>query len=345
MTQATEPSDRAKRVPRESLRFHADLFRLQGESSPDTGEDNGRAFRMVARTGGPVYHWYWGACYHDLDGMAITRDRVPIDWLHRDDEIIGYADKFSQENDDDAGDLALVASGELVPFGEADRAAEVIHKASRGVPYEASIDFGGDGIRIEELGDGVEAEVNGRTVTGPAVIFRAWPLRGIAVCPHGYDQNTRTEFSADGDDAAAISVTLFKRGSETMTKETSKPAENSTDQATDQATDRASFAAELKRYTDRFGSKGAEYFADGLDWADALDQHATALEAKLDDQAKQHASELADLQAKLDDTTTKLAAIDRGEDTPVGSTSTTEGKKGEKGLNQFIKIGEKASAA
>lgn len=114
------------------------------------------------------------------------KSRIPIDYVHDAKEIIGYLNHFDSESGD------LVASGALVPFKDSDRATEIIHKSKEGVPYEASINFGGDGIKVEDVPEGAVAQVNGYQFEGPGVIVREWPLRGVAVCPYGADMNTES---------------------------------------------------------------------------------------------------------------------------------------------------------
>jgi len=140
--------------------------------------------RLVARSGKPIEHWYWGRVVHDLAGMHLHKSRLAIDYVHDSKEVIGYLNKFDIESGD------LVTSGALVPYKDNDRASEILHKMSAGVPYEASINFGGDGIKVQEIDEGQVAEVNGYTFEGPGVIVREWPLRGVAICPYGADANT-----------------------------------------------------------------------------------------------------------------------------------------------------------
>lgn len=175
---------KTEQVPASALHFNVGDIELG-----DNGEGAKTApFRMVARTGQPIEHWYWGRVVHDLAGMR-HRGRIPIDYAHDEKEIIGYANHF----DTKSGDLVL--SGALVPYKDNDRASEVVHKAKAGVPYEASINFGGDGIQVERVSDGASTSVNGFEFAGPGVVVRQWPLRGVAVCPYGADGNTSTEFS------------------------------------------------------------------------------------------------------------------------------------------------------
>src|SRR5690606_6439778 len=63
----------------------------------------------------------------------------------------------------------------------------------------------------ERLSDKETAIVNGVTVRGPVTIIRKWTLRGVAVCPYGYDPKTSTRFSQDDGD---VDVTLLSHESE-----------------------------------------------------------------------------------------------------------------------------------
>lgn len=157
----------------------------------DNGENSKSApIRLVARSGKPIEHWFWGRVVHDLSGMQLHKSRIPIDYVHDDKEVIGYLNKFDTESGD------LVTSGALVPFKETDRATEIIHKNKAGVPYEASINFGGDGIKIQQVLKNERAAVNGYDFEGPGIIIREWPLRGVAICPYGADSNTESSVFA-----------------------------------------------------------------------------------------------------------------------------------------------------
>lgn len=142
--------------------------------------------RLLARSGQPIEHPYWGRIVHDMAGVKLHKSRLAIDYVHDSKEVIGYLNKF----ENDGGDL--ITSGALVPFKDTDRATEILHKMKQGVPYEASINFGGDGIKVQELSEGEVSEVNGYQFDGPGVIVREWPLRGVAICPYGADMNTES---------------------------------------------------------------------------------------------------------------------------------------------------------
>ena len=320
-TMTLESARQTGHVPASALRMVVGPFELG-----DNGEGAKSApIRMKARTAQPVQHWFWGQVVHDMAGMHLHKDRLPIDYVHNPAEVIGYLNHFS------AGADGLEVSGALVPYKDSDRASEIIHKARAGVPYEASINFGGPGIKVEEVAEGQAAQVNGYRFDGPGIIVREWPLRGVAVCPYGADMNTRSELAQD----QSIPVTFTQSGKEPPMSEP-KPAEAAppavaTAPAVDApkteasaeaapaavdtekqdapapaappaAPDAAALAdarAECKRFLDAFGPKGGEWFAAGKTFAEAQALHA------------------ADLRAENEALKTRLAALDRGEKAPV----------------------------
>jgi hypothetical protein len=162
----------------------AGIFNAELEYTKDESCKTAK-IKMLARTGEPINHPYWGNIVHDLNGMKLHKNRLSIDYNHNPDEIIGYLNKF----DISTGDL--VASGALTPFEEKDRASELIFKMGEGVPYEASINFA-DSMVLEDIDEGMAVNVNGRQMNGPLTVVREWGLRNIAVCPMGADKNTET---------------------------------------------------------------------------------------------------------------------------------------------------------
>ena len=186
----------------------------------DNGENAKTApVRLVARSGKAIEHWFWGRVVHDLAGMHLSKSRVPIDYVHDSKEIVGYLNKF----DSTSGDL--VTSGALVPFKDSDRATEIVHKMKAGVPYEASINFGGDGIRIEDVPEGMVAPVNGYQFEGPGIIVREWPLRGVAICPYGADANTESAALAGANAKTYTATAYAKPNKESDMKAEEKPVE------------------------------------------------------------------------------------------------------------------------
>lgn len=179
----------------------ATAFRLAERSNVEFG-DNGETAKsvpinMIARSPGPVDHFYWGRVYHDLEGVVLHKERIPVDYVHG--EEVGYLNKFRVTA------RGLEVSGALTPTrSPSDPLLSLIDRGKAGVPYEASINFAGTPTRIEEVSEGAQAEVNGQTVDGPCLIFREWPLRGVAVCPYGADKMTKSEFDAEGTTVEVI---------------------------------------------------------------------------------------------------------------------------------------------
>lgn len=290
-----------RKVPAEALRFSA------GPCEFGQAADGSRnvPVRITARSGQPVDHWYWGKIVHDLKGMRLHKRTLPIDYAHYDDEVLGFLDKFET----DSG--ALVVSGEIVPFGPVDRAAEVVHKAQNKVPYEASIFFSGP-LKLEELAEGTEAEVNGYKLAGPALIVRQWNLRGVAICPYGMDRNTKTQLKA-GDE---VPVEILSEEKTTMADQPhskpqdetapdptqagqlAEPAQAKTTppplptaqaagrekpeggQQTAAATPPADPRAEAKKFVEAFGAQGATWFAEGKSFEEARQLQLAALKTE-----------------------------------------------------------------
>jgi hypothetical protein len=204
----------------------------------DNGENAKTApVRLVARSGKPIEHWFWGRVVHDLAGMHLHKSRVPIDYVHDSKEIVGYLNRFDATSGD------LVTSGALVPFKDSDRATEIVHKMKAGVPYEASINFGGDGIKIENVPDGMVAHVNGYQFDGPGLIVREWPLRGVAICPYGADANTESSALASAN-AKSYAASVVQAEPKTAAKEIAAMSEQSVEAA---ATVKTTEAAEVEK--------------------------------------------------------------------------------------------------
>ncbi len=296
----------------------------------DQGEDaDGVPVHLHARDAQPIYHWYWGKIAHDMSGCQ-HRDKIAIDWCHDADQLIGYVDDIKA---DSKKGLDL---GGMVLSGIDDKAAEVVKKASAGVPYESSIDWTGPAV-IEYVDSSTSVDVNGYTFEGPGYVVRQWNLRGVAICPHGADMSTSTEFS-EADQA--VGVTVFTqsdkgvvmptnqpqqdKGQEPETKgqaesqdqqpnAETKPAETHTqDSAPATDTDRAE---QGKRFADTFGEDhGPKYFAAGLSFENALAEHSKKLTA-----------ENATLKDSLDKLTKDVAGLREHAGDEAGASSTPEG--------------------
>lgn len=268
------------------------------------GEGNGEGaksapLKIKARGGAPISHPYWGMIAHDMKGMRLNGGRVAVDYAHDPKEMIGYLNHF----DISSGDLN--ASGALVPYKDSDRATEVIHKSKAGIPYEASIYFGGD-LLMEKVADGDCAEVNGQTFIGPGTILRQWQLRGVAVCPYGADSNTHTQLSETGSQtvvkfidgklseqevtAMAEAENQAEEAAAKLAAEAEAEAEAKAKQAeaerlaavdADKKNDPAEqLKARARMFKAEFGPKGVEWFLSDMTYEQAQKQYAVELKAE-----------------------------------------------------------------
>jgi hypothetical protein len=164
----------------------------------------------------------------------------------------------------------LQVEGKLVCLEKkpSDKAFEIYQKGKAGVPYEASIDWRGPGILIEELQEGAVATVNGQQVQGPLKIVRKWPLRAVAVTPYGQDSDTRTSFAESSGDEQ-ISVFLFSSTGDSKVNPSPTSPAASTQQHSETPAPSGVSLDTIKQFNDSFGPKAGEYLAAGLTFADA----------------------------------------------------------------------------
>jgi hypothetical protein len=326
-----------KKVPKSALKLRFDKPCEFANGEPATEADGTRKFplKMRARGGQPLYHFWWGAVVHDMAGFKPDKSVIPVDWCHSDD-LMGALDKFTATND------GLDVEGFLASIEPKDRVDEVTKKSKAGIPYQASIFF--DPLAIEDVAPGTSAEVNGYSIDGPATIIRQWSLRGVAVCPYGYDSQTNSQFSADdeGEIEVPLTLTAMKKtinklskpktkleadkpkteqaegtekkpcecpeGEECDCEETEEPATEQSDKPKEElSTPKSQVQAELKKFVAKFGAEnGSKWFSENKTFAQALELHAADLAAKL--AAKD--TEIAELK-------TRLAAAKPGEEKPV----------------------------
>lgn len=311
-----DPSE-TREAPEAAFRF--DAPRVQFAAKPEAASKS-KPVTVLARTGDPIDHWYWGRIVHDFAGLQ-SKPVIALDWCHDPDDLIGKLDK----QDSSSGDLVCTGSIESLQAG--DSADKIVQLSDRGVPYEASIFFDPWSMVLEYLPDGLTTEVNGRTVAGPLVIAREWQLRRVAICPSGADSGTEASFSARREQAASFSLnwkgvppmsqTPAPLAAPAVSAETqpatASPAGLAAPAAAPAADQAAQFRADLKRYTDRFGSAdGLEYFTAGFSWERSLEkalEKATASKQAADGAAAATAA--------------KLAAVNLGEQTAIASSAGT----------------------
>lgn len=277
---------------------------------------------ILARSAQPIDHAFWGRVVHDMSGMRPAGDRIQLDWCHDCETNLGFLDKF--EADQVKG---LTVSGQVVPFDEDDKASEVLHKGRAGVPYQASIDWSGPGCLIEEVGAGVSVEVNGYTFEGPGVVVRQWPLTSVALCPYGYDADTNAKFSRgrELDPGGDIEVRTFSKEVR-MSKDTTTQTAPSADDL------RKQFAADLKRFSEKFGpTNGSKWLGENKTFAEALELHNEVL-----------VGQVAERDAKIVELEKKLSAVKLGEPGGVsgseGDASASDQGPGKKKFSGIIRM-------
>lgn len=336
MNQATLATQTA---PPEAFRFDsAPVVFVTSDSAPQ--EDEHRV-EIMARTPGIVNHWYWGRMIHDMAGCR-HKDTLPLDWRHDPDEIIGYVDAVT------ADDNGLSVSALVQSLERGDRASTIIRRGRKKTPYEASIHWDEWDNLLEYLDKGFVATVNGLQVEGPLVIAREWTLRGIAITPYGVDSTTNTQFSA-GSSVESIPVSLqpFK---DAMSKETTSPAATTADKepTKDSAAQtqpagakaeqkpappadahRDAARGELARYMERFGTeRGAEYFRDSVDYGQACEREIDFLRKQLATRDSELATERG-----------KIQSLSLGEQAPVDTGATKDSAATPTWASQFKKAG------
>ena len=175
--------------------------RLNSETTTPNGAGRGRTIgqtepldvRLTILSGNDLYHYIpsldddgWGSEYtrfvFDLDSVQFN-DRIPLDYNHYDDEVIGSIDRIAAE------DGRLAGVGKIVPFRPDDRAAEVAYKIGL-VPFGVSPTVTFDEATVTRVPKGVSVEVNGRVYDGEISIIHNARILGAAVCPYPTDTGT-----------------------------------------------------------------------------------------------------------------------------------------------------------
>jgi hypothetical protein len=240
-------------------------------------EGGGGTISLVALSGEPISRFF-GDIIQDLSGMSVQGDSIAIDYCHDEGEIMGVIDEFSTSG----GKLTL--KGKLTPFGEGDRASEVMAKMTAGVPYQASIDFRPrrpGQLKIEEVEAGDTAQVNGKEVQGPITIVREWPLTGVAICPHGADAGTSASLQNSDQQEVEVDIMDPKDEKKTQTPDAPVVTQDDVTAAADAAT--KGVHGLFAQFVEKFGNeRAADYFTSGLTMEDALQKFATDVQADND---------------------------------------------------------------
>lgn len=294
-------------APEQAFTFAAEC-RFEAPGDRDADGLRRMPVTVLARTGEPVWHWYWGKVVHDFEGMQ-HRASIPFDWRHDADVVVGYANRFEVK------DGGLYLSGELISRDKGDRAAEIMDLGPSGIPYQQSITFHPEDFEAEYIPEEMSAEVNGLDIEGPCVVIRKWKLLRCAFCLSGVDGGSNTYFSKADSETAQFALNFTHKGSSMTKNENTAPKDGKPgtdangggagqfDLAAERAKFEAEFKGQLKRYTDRFGVEdGTQYFEQGVDYSEALEKHIGKLEQIAQDAIKDR-----------DEAKEKLASLDLGE--------------------------------
>lgn len=271
-------------VPKSALMFAAD-FQAGDEAPVQVDGTTLYPFAMLARTNGIATHPFWGRCIHDFAGMVQPKPSVTVDYCHSQTEVIGFADQITVTPE------GLRMAGALVSIAPGDRAAEIPAKRKAGVPYEASILTCWDGLVVEDVPEGYQADVNGLTVDGPVTIFRQWEIWGVAILPYGSDTGSELQFSAglSGD----VHVTV--KGPSMTKPAPTPPGSEKTGQD----------------FINAFGPKGAVWFVEGKSFAEAAQKFGEDLqqdsEAK-DEKITELEGKIGELEGELEKTKAEYEA-------------------------------------
>ncbi len=168
------------------------------EVAQDKADANKQSIRLRFHTGDIIPHEDFGQLAVDLEGMRISKQRMPILLDHKPDQIVGFTDTISKSATD-----GLVAHGALLR--NTDHGKHVEQLRHDGFPWQCSMWAPFEKLQVVRPGE--KASVNGREMTGPGVIVRKSRLREVTVTALGKDENT--DISAlSGGSAESVTVAI-----------------------------------------------------------------------------------------------------------------------------------------
>lgn len=194
-----------KTVERSAVKLTGDFQFLKG--SPDGMQDDARKFKVTAYTGTRLSTW-WGDFIIDVAGIE-TKQQVPILREHQRDRIVGWASQIDREK----GAITLQGTfTDATPDGR-----EVMSLADQGFAWQASM--GIKPLKIHFLGEGKEADVNGKKLKGPLEIWTRSLMGETSLVSWGADNNTSVVTLADGEKVSVETNVEPKAKGEPMTIE------------------------------------------------------------------------------------------------------------------------------
>ena len=174
------------------------------DGKPKLGTFKGNAYTgAVMEPGG----WY-GRIICDLAGIKVPGSQRPVLRQHDHEQLVGHTAV-------EVTDEGVLVDG--VFSGEKQHTDKVTVPAKNGFAWQLSI--GATPTRTEFLEAGEEAEVNGRTVTGPLTIARETELGEVSFVPLGADGDTSADVQASSRSAHVkkLKAALRKLAGTTLT--------------------------------------------------------------------------------------------------------------------------------
>lgn len=146
-----------------------------------------KRFKMLAYTGEPLSSLFWGELIIDIQGIS-TGPRLPALRQHEPTRAVGVIDTIHKDRE------GLTAEGYFLSTLDGQECQSLLEQ---GYPMQASIGVWAD--TVEEVEKGKKALVNGRTLNGPAVIWRTSHVREISFASLGMDKNTSVSIAASAE--------------------------------------------------------------------------------------------------------------------------------------------------
>lgn len=187
---------------------------------------------------------------------APSKDRVPLDYNHNEEEVIGYVENFQCSAD------AITADGVvLIGDDSSDAAKTFAQNIDGGVPFEASAFLDLSEAESVELEDGV-TEWSGALI------------RGVAICPYGTDRKTTVSLKM-GETNFVVRLKNSNNEDEEMDEEKKVSIE---DQKKD---DSKNPREELEEMIEEFGlERGVDFFRRGVSIEEAREEDYQTLKAE-----------------------------------------------------------------
>ncbi len=179
-----------------SKKNELDRFEMLGtaEIQAASGEGDKQSlpkFRIVAYNGGELrtpgfMQRYGKPVVIDLAGMSYSPS-ITANMDHDASQRVGHVTEKTNDG------KQLILAGIISGTGPA--AKEVVDNAARDYPWQASVEAIPTSP-LEEVKAGQVVNVNGRTITGPALIARKSRLYGVAFLARGADESTSVSIAA-----------------------------------------------------------------------------------------------------------------------------------------------------